>query len=107
MRIRLVLLRPKPGQPTTSRGDSLDNFDPVAERWAEVVPVQGREDVVGRRIRASITHEVSIRWSPVGLDSTWKLQVKRQPTRFFEIVEALNVDERKREIKIGAMEHVQ
>ncbi len=72
-----------------SYGDVLPTWTTQATRWAEVVPVSGREVHLAGRITSETTHTVRLRYLS-GLDSKWRIL---WGTRVLEIESVINTDE--------------
>jgi len=62
-------------------------------RWASIEPLQGREAFQAQTISASTTHKVTMRYFD-GLTTKWRIVFNG---RTFEIVSAINTNERGRE----------
>lgn len=72
----------------------------LATVWGSIAPLVGRELTNAQMINSEITHKIVIRYLST---VTAKGQVTFG-TRVFQIFEVLNIDERNREMHIGAKE---
>lgn len=80
-----------------SRGQLESAPQTVATVWARVVPLQGEEAVVARKLEANTSHEVTIRYSSdvAGVTPEWWVV---WGSRRLDINQALNPEHRDKEI---------
>lgn len=78
---------------TDAYGGRIPTWSFWAYRQADVSPIDGREAQYAKTIAATVSHKVTIRYTP-GVDPTMRLVFG---TRVFAINAVLNVDERNRE----------
>jgi SPP1 family predicted phage head-tail adaptor len=83
---------------TTKAPTSLGTF------WGNVVPLAGVEPVVGNQVRADVTHSITMRRNASVPITPLNLLVFQG--RKFNVVEVLDVGERRRELQIKAREIV-
>lgn len=82
-------------------GKSAPRFVFVANVWAGIVPVSGREMVRGGMVPGAETlHEVTIRYRP-DVTPRWRL---RAGSRVFNVESVIDVDERRSELKLTCVE---
>ena len=77
-------------------GGATETWNPVAVVWAAVTPMTGDENVAAEALMGRLTHVVHIRHRP-GVLPAMRL---RFGVRLLEIVAVLDVDERRRRLKI-------
>lgn len=78
----------------------------MGDAYAEVRPLAGRELEWARQVDARISHKVTLRYIP-GLSTTWRLVMPARyeaQDRYFQVVSAINVDERDRELELMCTE---
>lgn len=95
-----------------TRQDAADSFgEPVSTWvdagwiWASVVPVAGSETVESDRVSAEVTHRIETRWGArVTTRNRLRYPDSNGSERFFEVVSALNFEERNRELHLMCRE---
>lgn len=86
-----------------AHNQAVQTWSTVAERWAEIRPATGRETFDGQAPVADVTHQITMRHYDRTL--TPKFRIK-DGARIFNIVSAVNFDERNRRTVIQAREEV-
>lgn len=81
-------------------GQAIPTWMDVVVCWAGIEPLAGRELVTAQAVNAEITHQVVIRYR-TGITPAMRVLYG---TRFFNILSILNVDERNRQLTLGASE---
>lgn len=81
-------------------GGLIEVWTTEATVWGSVSPLRGAEKVNAQLINSEITHSIKIRYRP-GVNAQGRILFG---SRAFQLFEVLNLDERNREIQIGAME---
>lgn len=85
-----------------SRGEPIHTWGEVANVWAEIVPLSGREGFAAAQMYASATHRIRIRYR-AGVVPKMRFT---KGVRVFEIDAVLNTDERNREMICIATERL-
>jgi SPP1 family predicted phage head-tail adaptor len=76
-------------------GGAVVSWTPVAELWASIRPVTGSESVAADQVAGRISHEIHVRYRPDVVPAMrFSLGM-----RTFEIVAAINVEERHRQLR--------
>lgn len=70
--------------------------------WAEVKPLSGTELYKARQATAEVTHQITMRWR-AGITPALRIFFN---SRYFEILSAINVEERNRELQLLCKEHI-
>ena len=70
--------------------------------WGSIEPLSGREYFQAQQVQSKVTHKVSIRYY-TGLRTDWRILFG---SRIFDIVSALNIEERNREMVLYCTEFV-
>lgn len=70
-------------------GEGVPSYTTQATAWAEIVPVSGREYFASQKLNADCTHMIRMRYRSIATTS-----VIIFGTRTFDILQALNLDER-------------
>lgn len=88
------------------------NWETLVTRWAFVRPLSGRELFQARQVRPDVTHRVTMRW----FTGAWtgnlapgvgpKMRLLLQQTRRLNVLYAVNVEERDRELDLLCIEEV-
>lgn len=65
LRHRVTILRPPGPEEVDEMGQSLDDWVPVGERWAEVRDLVGRRLWAAQQVHAEARSEVRMRWNTV------------------------------------------
>lgn len=89
-------------QTRDTRGGTVDTWAEVAEVWARVEPLSGREFWQAQQAQAQTTHKVTIRYYD-GLTSTHRLLYG---SRVLNIDSVIDVESRKREHQLLCKEEV-
>lgn len=76
-------------------GGAVVTWLPVAELWASITPTTGTEAVVADQLAGRVSHEIVVRHRSDILPA----MRFRQGTRIFEILAALDVEERRRQLR--------
>ena len=71
-----------------------------AAAWADIVPASGFERVIASKTEAQVTHRIRLHWL-AGLLPTMRIIYN---SRTFNIVAAINVDEKNREWMLNCQE---
>lgn len=77
-------------EPKGAQGGITPSWTTVASRWAEIVPLAGKELIQAQQIKATISHLIRLRYYP---DLTAKLRIVFKE-RVFGIENVRNIDER-------------
>lgn len=88
--------------PLSPGDDSRERWKTYEQRWASVVPLSGRELFTDQQVHAQVTHKIGMRWKS-GIQPAPTHRVK-WGSRVFNIVSAINVGERNREIELVCIE---
>ncbi len=72
----------------------------VATRWAQITPLSGKQLEYAQRIHDQVTHEIRLRYY-AGLGPDHRVLFG---SRVFEILNVINVDERKEEMIVQCVE---
>lgn len=81
-------------------GEEEQTWTTIAQLWAGVKPLSGRELWNAQQVQPDVTHEVSMRFYP---GVTPKMRIKFR-TRILNIVSAVNVDENDTELRLVCVE---
>ena len=76
-------------------GGALITWTPVAEVWASITPQAGAESVVAEAVSGRISHEIVMRHR----DDIAPAMRIRLGSRKFDILAALDIDERRRRLR--------
>ena len=93
-------------QKTTTRdatGGNTLSYSTIVTRWAQITPLRGDERFRASQMEAKTTVKIRIRYYS-GLDTTWRV---KWGTRYYQIVEIINVGERNYAIELGCKELVE
>lgn len=99
-RIKLQQMTGAGGQDST--GQPQETWTDVAEVWAAVEPIRGREYFAAQQVNAETTHRVRIRYL-VGVTPMMRILFG---ARVLRIEAVINVDERNRELQLMCVEVV-
>ena len=83
-------------------GGAVVTWSPIAEVWAQITPMTGKETVVAEAIAGRVSHEIVIRYR-VGVVPAMRL---RWGGRIFEILAVLVEEERGRVIRCHCREEL-
>lgn len=89
--------------PTASKnsyGESVNSWSDVAQRWALIEPLTGRELWQAQQVQADVSHKVTVRNFP-GIKSDWRVIYKG---RVFNVVFVQNPEERGRIVVLYCQE---
>ncbi|MMZ64143.1 Phage head-tail joining protein [compost metagenome] len=78
----------------------MDEWVPVAETWADVYPLRGRELFAAQQASAEVTSRITIRYR-TGIDRTMKVVYDGTE---FEILYIIHTDYAKRELQLMCKE---
>lgn len=94
---------PPPGENRDATyGDPQPAWGPVAEVWASVKPLSGREAMLAQQLQPDVTHAVRLRYR-AGVGPECRLVLKG---RKLNVVSVLNVEERDRSLELLCIEQV-
>lgn len=99
-RHRISILKPPGPDDVDEVGQPLDEWIPVAETWASIEPLRGRELFAAQQVNAEVTARITIRYR-TGIDRTMKAIYNDAE---FEFLYIINVDYENRELQIMAKE---
>lgn len=98
---RISILRPPdPEVDVDEAGQPLDEWIPVADTWAAIIPLRGRELESARQISGEVTTRIEIRYRE-GINRTMKAVFDSVE---FEFLYIIHVDYAKKELHILAKE---
>lgn len=83
-------------------GEESDVFTAIAEVWASVEPLTGREQFTAQQILSEVTHRIRMRYIP-GITVSARDRIV-YGTRLFDIQFPANLEERNKELEITAKE---
>ena len=86
-----------------AHNQAVQSWATVASRWAQIRPATGREVLDGQAPAADVSHEITLRHYSRTLTPKFRLKLG---TRVFNVVSAVNFDERNRRTVIQAREEV-
>ncbi|MCM3242691.1 phage head closure protein [Cytobacillus oceanisediminis] len=99
---RISIMRPPdPELDVDEAGQPLEAWVPVAETWAAIRTLRGRELSAAQQINAEITTEITIRYR-TGIDRTMKAMYMEDE---FEFLYVIHKDYAKKELQIFAKVH--
>lgn len=101
MNLNKMVTIQKRGQTQDSAGQRRDTWQKVADVWASVRPVSGRNFFAASGERADVSHEIILRHGPT-VKAGDRIMLG---ARTFEVVRPFNVDERDRYLKLMATEN--
>lgn len=86
-------------------GQQIDAWADSFQAWAKIEPLDGREQVSSGEVQASVSHQITVRYTPA-LDDVRAVAAMRivYGARIFDIRAALDVDTRRRAVVILAQE---
>jgi len=87
---------------TSPSGGTRTEWRRHSTRWAAITPLSGSELLTARQVVAEVSHQVSLWWFPE-LKASWRLVVQG---RVLNIVSAIDVDEKHRELRLLCAEAV-
>lgn len=88
-----------------SFGQPVQSWSTVLTCWAAVEPLSGRELMAARQVASEITHRVIVRYqAALAVPRTVMAYRVNFGGRYFDIREALNVEERDREVHLLCVE---
>lgn len=100
-RHRVGILRPPdPEVDVDEAGQPLDEWIPVAETWADIFPLRGRELFAALQVNAEVTTKVTIRYR-TGIDRTMKVIYNGTE---FEILYIIHTDYAQKELQLMCRE---
>lgn len=102
----LVRLERPAEQSAGALGTSTSGWSLVAEAYARIEPLSGREVLAAKQVDGRTTHRVTIRYRP-GVSTTWRVLVparQESSDRALSIVAVLNEDEADRVLILMAQE---
>lgn len=96
-----------PRQPDEGRdqyGQPAEAWATVADVWANVEPLSGRELWHAQQVQPDVTHRITLRYtSALKIDPGWRAVMNG---RVFSFLSVLNIEERNRTIQVMAIERV-
>jgi len=94
----------QPAHPTAD-GETTTTWADVAETWAAIEPIAGREYFTATEFRADVTHRVTIRHR-AGMKSTWRLLLGHGATQrvFYPMGPPIDVGERNKWLEMMCRE---
>ncbi|CRK80308.1 phage head closure protein [Neobacillus massiliamazoniensis] len=100
-RHRISILRPPdPEKDVDEAGQPLDEWIPVAETWADIFQLRGRELFSAQQVNAEVTTRITIRYR-TGIDRTMKAVYEG---KVFEFLYVIDKDYAKKELQIMCKE---
>ena len=84
-------------------GDVTESFSTLAQRWASIEPLSGREYFTAQQEASEVSHKIRLRWDSTVSAVTPKHRIAYD-SRTFDIVSVFNSNERDRELMIMAIE---
>lgn len=102
-RQRLTLLSPATTETFDTYSQPVPTPTTVGTFWGYLRPLQGRELIVAKQVKATATHMLTTRWlgSAVAINPTFRWQLG---SRLFGIVEVRNIEERNRQYEMTLQE---
>lgn len=100
LRNRITILRPPSPDDVDEVGQPIDVWQPVAETWAAIEPLRGRELFSAQQVNAEVTTRIRVRYRK-GIDRT---MIARCGDIEFEFLYIIHVDYAKKELHIMAKE---
>ena len=98
---RISIYRPPdPEIDVDEAGQPLDEWIPVAETWAAIIPLSGRELATAQQVDAEVTTRIEIRYR-TGIDRTMKAVYGSQE---FEFLYVIHKDYAKKELHVTCKE---
>lgn len=92
------------GVPSNAGGPQDPLWVTVGARYANVVPLSGRERFTADQVQADVSHRVEMHYDPtIGIRPAWRLLYGARP---LEIESTVNVGERNRELHLMCKEVV-
>lgn len=91
-----------PEESRDSFGEPAQEWAQVAQVWASVKPLSGRELWNAQQVQADVTHAVRMRWRQ-GVDPKMELDLNGRRLR---ILSVLNLEERNRTLELLCQEQV-
>jgi SPP1 family predicted phage head-tail adaptor len=98
MRKRVTIQARSLGSDTT--GAQSIKWSDVRTVWASIAPASGAEVMAAQMMNAKVTHQITMRYF-AGLTAAMRIKFG---TRYFNITEVRNLDERNREMELVAVE---
>lgn len=90
----------KPTQQANNTGEVVDTFSDYVSKWANVVPLTGKEFLESQKLRSETTYKIAIRYCA---DITSDMKINYNGL-VLEIISVINVDGRNDEMLIVAFE---
>jgi SPP1 family predicted phage head-tail adaptor len=100
LRHRVTLQSPTVTQ--NDLGEDTTTWPEAGTFWAAVNPLSGNELFRAKQVNAEVTHEIEMRWTPLVTPAN---RIKFG-TRIFEILSAINVEERNKKLLLSCKEHI-
>ena len=85
--------------PQDSYGQPIPVLATIATVWAAIRPLTARELLAAQQVQAEVSHKITIRYTDIKHTDKMKFG-----TRLFSVVGIRNLDERKEELEITALE---
>jgi SPP1 family predicted phage head-tail adaptor len=76
-------------------GGAVVTWTPVADLWASIKPTSGREALVADQVAGRVSHEIHVRYR-ADIVPAMRFSLG---TRTFEIIAAIDVEERRRQLR--------
>ena len=104
-RYRLALQSPTRTQSASGAGALTTAWATVATVWGQLGAIRGEERITARQIAGTLTHKARIRYGSTwaGIGPSWRVQARG---RTFDVLAAVNVGERNRELELELRELV-
>jgi len=100
-----LLIRKRNASGRDSSGQATVVWDEQDAIWAEIKPLRGEEREAAQKQSAATTHKITIRHrTGLAPDDRLEEHGSQGPTRTFEIIELLNINERDEAMEIMAKE---
>ena len=85
----------QPARLADGGGGAVVTWTPVAELWASIKPTSGREALVADQVAGRVSHEIHVRYR-ADIVPAMRFALG---TRTFEIIAAIDVEERRRQLR--------
>ena len=85
-----------------SMGEEIETWTPFTQVWAKIWPVKGKEAEESRRETGKVATRFNTRFKP-GITQGMRL---KHGTRIFDIISAINIGEKNRELEIMTVETI-
>jgi SPP1 family predicted phage head-tail adaptor len=89
----------------TTTGEFVPTYTDLCDRWASIEPMTAREIYQAHDVEADVTHRITMYADSVSRNMSTKYRI-RYGSRFFNIFQIRNVQERNRMLEIVVKEQV-